>query len=225
MPCKTPLVFFICVACVLPGFSQLRKSQVSAGMRVPRISENKARIVCPIFNVNQYPYQGIGVKLGDPFAITYKLYPSRHWAFAADVGIPSGGLYHDYYRGLFKSYTPSDTLKYVTHKSTSDLFIETKFFYQWDIESISKGLQLYAGLGWQWRSTTLNYTYSYASGSQYGDFSRSRFTYGPVVVLGFEYAYFTWPVSAFIEVEMFTDDMADPGYRRFQGGIGLRYVF
>ena len=192
-------IFFLCTACALPTFSQQRKSQVSAGLRVPRVSENKARIVCPIFNVNQYPYQGIGLKLGDPFAITYKLYPSRHWAFAADVGIPSAGLYHDYYKGLFKSYTPSDTLSYVTHKSSGDLFIETKLFYQWDVESISRGLQLYAGLGWQWRSTTLNYTYSYQSGSQYGSLTRSRFTYGPVVVLGFEYAYFTWPVSAFIE--------------------------
>jgi hypothetical protein len=223
MPLKIPFVFFIAL-CALPGFSQ-RKSQVSAGLRVPRISENKARIVCPIFNVNQYPYQGIGLKLGDPFAITYKLYPSRHWAFAADVGIPSTGLYHDYYKGLFKDYTPSDTLSYVTHKSSGDLVIETKLFYQWDVESVSKGLQLYAGVGWQWRSATLNYTYSYQSATQYGTFSRNRFTYGPVVILGFEYAYFTWPVSAFIEVEMFTDDMADPGYHRFQGGIGLRYVF
>jgi len=225
MHCKIVFIFFLSTTIALTSFSQLRKSQVSAGLRVPRVSENKARIVCPIFNVNQYPYQGIGIKLGDPFAITYKLYPTRHVAFAADVGVPSAGLYHDYYKGLFSHYTPSDTLSYVTHKSSGDLFIETKFFYQWDIESISKGLQLYAGLGWQWRGTNLNYTYSYQAGTQYGSFSKSRFTYGPVVVLGFEYAYFTWPVSAFIEVEMFTDDMADPGYHRFQGGIGLRYVF
>ncbi len=218
-------IFFLTGAGTMPCFSQHRKSQVSVGLRVPRVSENKARIVCPIFNVSQYPYQGIGVKLGDPFAITYKLYPSRHWSFAADVGIPSGGLYHDYYKGLFNSYSPSDTLTYVAQKSSNDLFIETKFLYQWDVEKISRGLQLYAGLGWQWRSTKLTYNYSYQSGTQYGSLSKDRFTYGPVVILGFEYAYFTWPVSAFIEVELFTDNQADPGYHRFQGGVGLRYVF
>jgi hypothetical protein len=167
------------------------------------------------------------VKLGDPFAITYKLYPSRHWAFAADVGRTSTGLYNDYYKGLFKSYAPADTTaQYLSHKITGDLLIETKFLYQWDLEKISKGLQLYAGLGWQWRNTSIKYNYSYQSPlKKYDSFTQTRFTYGPVVVLGFEYAYFTWPVSAFIEVELFTDNNADPGYHRFQGGLGLRYVF
>ena len=220
---KISLLFFL-ISITTVSFSQ-RKSQVSTGLRVPKVSDSKARIVCPIFNVNQYPYQGLGVKLGDPFAVTYKLYPSRHWAFAADVGMTSTGLYNGYYKGQFKNYAPVDTLKYLSHKVTGDLFIETKILYQWDVEKISKGLQLYAGVGWQWRNTTLKYNYSYELGTKYGAFTQSRFTYGPVLILGFEYAYFTWPVSAFIEVEMFTDNMADPGYHRFQGGLGLRYVF
>jgi hypothetical protein len=204
-----------------------KKSQRSAGYRVPVVSENKARIVCPIFNVNQYPYQGLGLKFGDPTAITYKLYPDRHWAFAVDVGKASVGLYHDYYKHIFNDLAQTDTLTYVTHKATNNFFLETKLLYQWDIEKISKGLQLYAGLGWQWRNTTLNYTYSYKSGStiEPGTLIRSRFTYGPVAILGFEYANFSLPISAFIEIELFTDNMADPGYHRFQGGVGLRYVF
>jgi hypothetical protein len=28
-----------------------------------------------------------------------------------------------------------------------------------------------------------------------------------------------------MEVEFFTDVQADPGWRRFEGGVGLRYVF
>jgi len=46
-----------------------------------------------------------------------------------------------------------------------------------------------------------------------------------VGVLGFEYSYFSLPISAFIEIEWFTDVLLDPGYQRFQGGVGLRYVF
>lgn len=204
------------------GFAQ-KKSQRSATYRVPVVSENKARIVCPIFNVNQYPYQGIGLKFGDPTAITYKLYPSRHWAFAVDVGKSSAGLYNDY----FKHVGQNDTLTYISHKVTGDLFLETKLLYQWDAEKISKGLQVYTGLGWQWRNTNLNYNFSKktSSGTKYETLPISKFTYGPVVIVGFEYAYFTWPISAFIEVELFTDNMADPGYHRFQGGVGLRYVF
>ncbi|MBS1683063.1 MAG: hypothetical protein JST48_15230 [Bacteroidetes bacterium] len=220
-------VFLFLFADLVSVGAQVKKSDVSSRYRVPKVSRSKARIICPIFKENQYPYQGIGVKMGDPMAITYKLYPTRHWAFAADVGRSSSGLYSDYYRGSFKNYTPSDTASYLAHKVTRDWFIETKILYQWNAEKISKGLMLYTGVGWQWRNTALHYDYKYPATSPlaYGSTNVSRATFGPVVVLGFEYAYFTWPVSAFIEVELFTDEKVDPGYHRFQGGVGLRYVF
>ena len=43
--------------------------------------------------------------------------------------------------------------------------------------------------------------------------------------MGIEYAYFNIPISAFMELEYFTDIQADPGWSRFEGGVGLRYVF
>ena len=48
---------------------------------------------------------------------------------------------------------------------------------------------------------------------------------GPHLVAGIEYAYFQLPISAFLEVEYFTDILADPGWKRFEGGVGLRYIF
>jgi hypothetical protein len=48
---------------------------------------------------------------------------------------------------------------------------------------------------------------------------------GPQIVGGIEYAYFQLPLSAFMEVEFFTDVQADPGWQRFEGGVGLRYIF
>jgi len=212
------------------------KSRKSSGFSVPRVFGNKARIICPIFKESRYPYQGIGIKLGDPFALTYKFYASKHFAFAADVGKAASGLYNRYYRDKFVTYLP-DTLKkdqsitYLTHKAVSDLFIETKFLYQWDADKISKGLQFYAGLGWQWRNTELQYDYNFndrkfnQDDGKFGKLNKTRFTYGPVAVIGFEYSYFSLPVSAFIEIQGFTDALLDPGYTRFQGGIGLRYVF
>jgi hypothetical protein len=223
-------LFFIAEQTV---FSQVRKSVRSAGYRVPRVTRNKAIIMCPIFEESKYPYQGVGFKLGDPFALTYKFYPSKQWSFALDAGKAASGLYNKYYREAFGSYLP-DTLSrdqkinYVTHTVSFDWFLETKFLYQWDAEKISKGLQLYAGLGWQWRNTTLKYEYIREIDrfeSKFERFSQNRFTYGPVVLVGFEYSYFTLPISAFIEVEMFTDALIDPGYQRFQGGVGLRYIF
>jgi hypothetical protein len=106
--------------------------------------------------------------------------------------------------------------------------VEAKFLYQWSVEKISPGLQVYAGLGWQWRYTTLAYDYIYEDGAfenELGKFTETRFTYGPVGVLGFEYSYFSLPLSAFIEIEGFMDALLDPGYKRFQGGVGMRYIF
>lgn len=213
--------------------AQVRKSVKSATFRQPNVTRSKARIMCPIFETSQYPYQGIGFKLGDPFALTYKFYPNKNWAFAVDGGKAASGLYNKYYRGAFNTYLPdslegSETIQYLAHKATADWFLETKFLYQWDAEKLSKGLQLYAGLGWQWRNTKLTYDYLYEDGafdSRFGKFSETRFTYGPVAVLGFEYSYFSLPISAFIEIEWFTDVLLDPGYQRFQGGVGMRYVF
>jgi len=213
--------------------AQVRKSVKSATFRQPNVTRSKARIMCPIFETSQYPYQGIGFKLGDPFALTYKFYPNKNWAFAVDGGKAASGLYNKYYRGAFNTYLPdslegSETIQYLAHKATADWFLETKFLYQWDAEKLSKGLQLYAGLGWQWRNTKLTYDYLYEDGafdSRFGKFSETRFTYGPVAILGFEYSYFSLPISAFIEIEWFTDVLLDPGYQRFQGGVGMRYVF
>jgi hypothetical protein len=216
------------------------KSQKSSRFRVPRVSRSKALIMCPIFVESKYPYQGIGLKVGDPFALTYKYYPSKHWAFAADGGKAASGLYNRYYRNAFSSYLPdsikSDTshskrLNYLTHRVLDDWFFEAKFLYQWDAQKIAQGLQFYAGLGWQVRSTRIQYAYNYQDGitsvtdSKIGKFNESRFTYGPVALVGFEYSYFTLPISAFIEVEWFTDTLIDPGYQRFQGGVGFRYIF
>ena len=233
---KHTFVLLLLLAFSSTVFAQVRKSPRSSSFSVPRVNGNKARIMCPIFENSRYPYQGIGFKLGDPFALTYKFYANKHFSFAADVGKAATGLYNQYYREAFKTYLPdtlskNQSIQYLAHKATSDLFVETKFLYQWDADKVSKGLQLYAGLGWQWRNTVLEYEYnvsdskSNANDGKFGKFQETRFTYGPVMVLGFEYAYFTLPVSAFIEIELFTDALLDPGYQRFQGGVGLRYVF
>jgi len=240
------LSLIVLVSLCLDVQAQVRKSVRSAQYGVPKVSRAKAIIMCPIFEESRYPYQGFGFKVGDPLALTYKFYPSKHWAFAVDGGKTASGLYNKYYRGQFTNYQTeaiqdviardplidtignAQSVKYLTHTANSDWFLEAKFLYQWDAEKISKGLQLYVGAGWQWRNTNLTFEYLYENGrfeSKNGRITKNTFTYGPVVLVGFEYSYFTLPISAFIEVEMFTDVFADPGYQRFQGGVGLRYIW
>lgn len=203
-----------------------------------RVHGKKAKIVCPVFENSKYPYHGIGFKLGDPFALTYKYYATKHFSVAADFGKAASGLYNRYFREKFDSYVVRDTfstnettLNYLTHKVKSDFVGEVKFLYHVDATKISPGLQAYIGGGWEWKQTKLQYDYLFSGGSginqtdQFGRFERTRTTMGPQVVVGIEYAYFSIPVSAFMELEYFSDVQADPGRSRIEGGVGLRYIF
>ncbi|RAW03051.1 hypothetical protein [Pseudochryseolinea flava] len=194
------------------------------------------KIACPIFEDSQYPYHGLGFKLGDPFAFTYKFYPSKKFAFAADLGKAASGLYNRYFREKFSEYQNFDTLtnnsfvRYLSHRVKGDFIGEIKALYHIDGKGISPGLQFYIGAGWEWKNTRLSYDYLYeggAAGSETlpGNYQVYRGTQGPQGVLGIEYSYFKLPISAFMELEYFADVQADPGWRNVEGGVGLRYIF
>ena len=197
---------------------------------VTRVPRSKAKTICPIFVDTGFPYQGFGLKLGDPFAITYKYYPVKHWAFAVDFGRSASGLYSRYYTDLFdvEIDDPGDTLEYYSHKVKSDWVADLKVLYHFDGEKISPGLQIYTGLGWEIRSLTIQYDYiaqTTPDETKFFDSDVNRFTQGVEVVLGIEYSYFKLPISAFMEMEYYIDVMKDPGWRKVQGGVGLRYIF
>lgn len=204
----------------------------------PKVRGGKAKIVCPTFNNSVYPLHALGVKLGDPFAMTYKFYPNRRFSFALDFGKAASGLYNEYFRDKFDIYLRPDTfpsnessIAYISHRVMSDYIAEAKVLFHINGERVARGLQGYAGAGWEWKRTRLRYEYQYnqvygeAPTDPFGAFDRTRVAMGPQVVLGIEYAYFTIPISAFMEVEYFSDIQADPGWKRFEGGVGLRYIF
>ena len=191
---------------------------------ITRKSKGKSKIVCPVFGAGKYPFQGI----------TYKFYLNERFAIVADFGKTSSGLYNRYYRERFSEYVVADTLQegsvsYLTHRVKSDWVGEVKALWHLDVRKISPGLKLYVGIGPEIKATHLEYQYLYEN-SQSGEaggskFSRHRITFGPQISLGIEYAYFQMPISAFMELELYNDMSIDPGWRRFEGGVGLRYIF
>lgn len=208
---------------------------------MPKFRGQKSKTICPVFETSSYPYHGLGFKFGDPFALTYKFYPNRRFSIALDFGKASSGLYNRYFREKFQEYAlEGDTLSenssitYSSHQIKSDLIGECKFLYHIEASKISPGLQVYIGAGWEWKNTRISYGYDYMRTSSTGEdliidefrvFPQQRSTMGPQAVLGIEYAYFQIPISAFMELEYFSDIQADPGRQRFEGGVGLRYIF
>jgi len=205
----------------------------------PKVRGSKAKIVCPTFDKSRYPLHGLGVKIGDPFALTYKFYPDKRLSFGVDLGKAASGLYSDYFRSKFEGYAgaeirPSEasSTSYWSHRVVSDMVADVRVLYYLDAEKLTEGLRFYVGGGWEWRQSEIEYTYQYAqdpldegTSEPFGSLSRRRFTMGPQLALGIEYAYFKIPVAAFMEGEYFTDVQADAGWSRFQGGVGLRYIF
>ncbi|MBX2944262.1 MAG: hypothetical protein KF725_00400 [Cyclobacteriaceae bacterium] len=213
---------------------KLMHTRTQHNYNVIRVPRSKAKTICPIFEDTGYPYHGLGVKLGDPFAVTYKYYANKHFSFGLDFGRSASGLYSSYYRQVFNEFTRPDTLQenqtttYLAHRAKSDFVGEIKVLYHIKADKISQGLQAYAGLGWEWRSLNIQYDYLLNDGildNKIQFITRSRFTYGAQGTLGIEYSYFKMPVSAFMELEVFVDLLRDPGFYKIQGGVGLRYIF
>ncbi len=225
-------VFVLFMACF--SFGQPKKLAVKS----PQPDQyNSSILQCPVFNEAPYHKKSIGIKFGDPLAFSYKYYENEHWSFVAEVGKSTSGLYNKYYRDAFKKYIPdsltsNQSIQYLTHETLFDWFVEVKFLHQWELSRLVEGLNLCIGLGSQWRTTNIRYKYLFENidvngntQSKVGDLDEWRFTYGLVLISGLEYAVPSLPLSAFLEVEYFTDGLVDTGYQRFQGGVGLRYNF
>ncbi|MCB0494862.1 MAG: hypothetical protein KDC79_01885 [Cyclobacteriaceae bacterium] len=191
-------------------------------------SSKKMAVICPVFHPSEYPYQGIGFRAGDPFALTYKLYATPWISFSIDGGIAAYGLYKDRYKELYLNSPGADTLVYFNHQVEKDLFFSGKVSFYHEGPKFLKGLDIYAGFGWQLRYAQVLYGYNHELNPQVTEFGTTTVQYdymGPEFHIGLEYAYFDLPISAFIETNVFYDVIQSPQFVKFQGGIGLRFVF
>jgi len=188
----------------------------------------KMAVICPIFHPSEYPYQGIGFRAGDPFTLTYKLFVSKWLAFSIDGGIAAYGLYKDRYEELYRATPESETLTYLNQQVEKDMAFTGKVSFYQEGPEFMKGLDLYAGFGWQMRFAEVLYGYNEDLGNGIEEFRTTSAQYdymGPEVHLGIEYAYFDLPISAFLAGNVFYDITYQPTFIKFQFGIGVRYVF
>jgi hypothetical protein len=188
----------------------------------------KMAVICPIFHPSEYPYQGIGFRAGDPFTLTYKLFATKWLAFSIDGGIAAYGLYKDRYKELYELSPAADTLSYLNHQVEKDVVFTGKISFYQEGPEFMKGLDIYAGVGWQIRSAVVLYGFNEDLGNGLLEFGTNTVQYdymGPEFHLGLEYAYFDLPISAFLEGNLFYDIKLKPAFIKLQFGIGIRYVF
>jgi hypothetical protein len=184
--------------------------------------------ICPGMSISAYPIQSLGVKIGDPFAITYKVYLHEHFAIVIDGGTAARGLYQNYHRDRFTQFPEYDTLTYSNHRIDRDLVLQTRAVYQNHISKAIPGLDWYVGAGVQWRFIDVSYEYTFEpipNAPEIGFDSQSLNTFGPEFTGGVEYSYENWPVTAFFEINYFLAINAQPDLQRIMGGAGLRFRF
>jgi len=136
------------------GFCQhselTRKNSKIKNYSTVKFKKNKKmEAICPIFHVSEYPYQGIGFKIGDPIAITYKFYATKNLAVGIDVGKASSGLYRDLHQDRFKDDPVFQDSIFVSYNVLNQNVFSARIFYYKEGPRSVKGLDFYAGAGWQ----------------------------------------------------------------------------
>lgn len=173
--------------------------------------------------------RGAGIRLGEPFSLTYKDFIEDYLSFEVMVG--SGGINgSDYYRKSFENNPPNSEAFYLSHSASRGINLNFRMALHEDITDvfeITQGYLLgYGGAGIQFRTTNVEYIYQpspVVAGPVLSE-SRTNIDIGPEVFAGAEYYFDETPISVFAEVGVFLE-LIDRINLKGQGGIGIRYLF
>ncbi|SEF91062.1 hypothetical protein [Algoriphagus boritolerans] len=171
--------------------------------------------------------RGVGIRLGEPFSITYKDFLEDYLSYEVMVG--SGGVNgSNYYQRSFENNPPNSNAFYLSHAASRGVNLNFRMALHEDITDtfeITEGYLLgYAGAGVQLRTTRVNYAYQPGLQTVVLTEERTNLDIGPEAFAGAEYYFDETPISVFVEVGMFLE-LIDRINVKGQGGIGVRYLF
>lgn len=170
---------------------------------------------------------GIGLRMGEPFSITYKTFLDDHLSIEGMFG-SAGPNSASYYRTAFENNRPGPNAFYIGHNTSSRWCMNFRMAYHEDITDMigieSGYLLAYAGAGAQLRSVMVDYVYSQGTNATFAE-QRRNMDFGPEGFVGAEYYLDGIPLSVFAEFGIFMELIDRFGHFRLQGGIGARYLF
>lgn len=166
---------------------------------------------------------GLGVRLGDPTGFTLKKYMGDK---AVEFSI--GRAYYlwqnrGYYENGFyrvDKFKDKGDYKYYGYKGYNPIGMQLHLMLQKPLSDI-RGLDIYYGVGPQFRYEKIDYGYYYRNILYYESYS--EYDLGLDGVLGLEYTLPDVPVSIFMDVTLFMEVIDNPFVPLFQAGLGVRY--
>ncbi len=181
--------------------------------------------------LSQAQERSVGLRLGEPFAITFKDFISDEFSFEVMLG--SGSVNgNSYYQRDFENNPPNSSAFYISHGAKKGISLNGRMAYNEDITdifSIEQGYLLgYGGAGVQFRTTQVIYNYSTdnpQNSSPILQEDRTNVDFGPEAFAGAEYYFSDLPLNIFIEAGLFLELLDRVGHIKGQGGIGIRYIF
>ena len=176
--------------------------------------------------------RGLGLRLGEPFSISYKDFVKNYFSYEILVG--SGSINSPtYYRKSFDRRPPSPGATLVSLEGTRGVALSYRMAFHADFTdsfNLEEGyLLVYSGLGMQLRTAQVSYRYTKTNTTMnpQGPFeieTRTNGDVGPEAFLGAEYYFDPVPFSVFVEGGVFME-LIDRMHVKGQGGIGIRYLF
>ena len=93
--------------------------------------------------------QGIGLRLGTPWGITYKKYLDKRRAVEFGLGSSSSHWSRRYYRNSFDDYGPFDNYRYRSHVVESTVYFQVRYLLHNNIyvEGLEGNWEWYWGAG------------------------------------------------------------------------------
>lgn len=170
----------------------------------------------------------IGLRLGDPMAVTYKNYLSKTQSVEFILGSAPTNWHWGYYQNSFEHYSQFDNERYISHEVLSTLYLQGRYLLNYDIQidgMIGK-LDWYWGLGALLKVANVRYTFQDFSGNLPVE-SETKYDIdlGPEGIIGLEYKFEDVPISVFGETSLVIELLDRPGAIRVFGAAGVRYNF
>ncbi|MEM9857573.1 MAG: hypothetical protein AAF843_09460 [Bacteroidota bacterium] len=169
--------------------------------------------------------RGIGLRVGDPFGISYKQYGNNRAALEFTLGTTSRNRHNAYYKDKFKSINDFDRFNYSDHTVDFTLAAQGRYLLHYSFPANVEGrLDWYWGLGAHLRLSTLEYAYFDESESLSFD-ERTNFDLGPEGIIGMEYELQDYPIVGFGEFSLLGELVDQPLKFRLFAAVGVRYAF
>lgn len=174
----------------------------------------------------------VGFRIGDPFGLSIKKYTGDK-AFELNIGRSfyyNNGAYrygkYKYDEYFYKKYSKNTyvlTKNYII--TTAPITTQLNFMKQKELNGL-EGLELYFGLGGQFRFFNVQYENVYNNSTNEFEHIRiMQIDAGIDGFLGAEYSFQEIPLTIFADFGMFLEIYDVPFWPWMQGGFGVRYNF